>query len=366
MAANVIPGLDGQTAQSGETNDTDSYLYAHNSNTESQEPSKEGGIYGAPGDQYQRPTETSTYSSTHTEPPPQNSISYKETDTPTVSTSTGDVGYSGSGSYAEDPSYGTKTSESYPATSVYGGGTSYTDSGSYSYNTHTTTTANSLPGTQYSTTTAESTGPSTNPPISGTPKRLHVTNIPFRFREPELRQLFEGYGDLVHAEIIFNSRGSKGFGFVTFSNEADALKAKVHVSGTFVDGRKVEVNEATPRTGGGVGVGGSGGGRGRGGSPRPWSDRRGGGVPSGRGYSGGRGAPQSYGQPYGYGQSYPNYPNYNYGNYPPPPQTHQSGPPPTWSQGGMNQGSSGYGSDYQSNYSPQHYRQSHDYRYAPY
>ncbi len=162
----------------------------------------QGGIYGAPGDQYQRPPETSTYPSTHTEPP-ENSISYKETDTPTISTSTGGGGYSGSGSYAEDPSYGTSTSESYPPTSEYGGGTAYTDGGSYGYNAHTTTTANSLPGSQYTTTTTESTGLSTIPPPSGTPKRLHVTNIPFRFREPELRQLFE-VSSIIHTHTGSN------------------------------------------------------------------------------------------------------------------------------------------------------------------
>lgn len=55
----------------------------------------------------------------------------------------------------------------------------------------------------------------------------------------------QGYGDVVHAEVIFNARGSKGFGFVTFSNEEDALRAKSQVSGTVVDGRKIEVSTHT-------------------------------------------------------------------------------------------------------------------------
>ena len=50
------------------------------------------------------------------------------------------------------------------------------------------------------------------------PKRLHVSNIPFRFRDPDLRQMFGKYGTILDVEIIFNERGSKGFGFVTFSN----------------------------------------------------------------------------------------------------------------------------------------------------
>ncbi|MED6253978.1 hypothetical protein ATANTOWER_010890 [Ataeniobius toweri] len=44
----------------------------------------------------------------------------------------------------------------------------------------------------------------------GTPKRLHVSNIPFRFRDPDLRQMFGQFGKILDVEIIFNERGSKG------------------------------------------------------------------------------------------------------------------------------------------------------------
>lgn len=43
----------------------------------------------------------------------------------------------------------------------------------------------------------------------GAPKRLHVSNIPFRFRDPDLRAMFEKYGPVTDVEIIFNERGSK-------------------------------------------------------------------------------------------------------------------------------------------------------------
>ncbi|KAG8192258.1 hypothetical protein JTE90_014114 [Oedothorax gibbosus] len=79
------------------------------------------------------------------------------------------------------------------------------------------------------------------------PKRLHVSNIPFRFRDPDLRQLFGQYGPILDVEIIFNERGSKGFGFVTFANSLDADRARDHLNGTVVEGRKIEVNNATAR-----------------------------------------------------------------------------------------------------------------------
>ncbi|XP_051985829.1 RNA binding protein fox-1 homolog 2 isoform X1 [Xyrauchen texanus] len=81
----------------------------------------------------------------------------------------------------------------------------------------------------------------------GTPKRLHVSNIPFRFRDPDLRQMFGQFGKILDVEIIFNDRGSKGFGFVTFETSADAEKARERLHGTIVEGRKIEVNNATAR-----------------------------------------------------------------------------------------------------------------------
>ncbi|XP_044038114.1 RNA binding protein fox-1 homolog 1 isoform X2 [Siniperca chuatsi] len=79
------------------------------------------------------------------------------------------------------------------------------------------------------------------------PKRLHVSNIPFRFRDLDLRQMFGQFGKILDVEIIFNERGSKGFGFVTFEHSMDADRARGKLHGTVVEGRKIEVNNATAR-----------------------------------------------------------------------------------------------------------------------
>ncbi|XP_021114721.1 RNA binding protein fox-1 homolog 2 isoform X15 [Heterocephalus glaber] len=50
---------------------------------------------------------------------------------------------------------------------------------------------------------------SENSESKSTPKRLHVSNIPFRFRDPDLRQMFGQFGKILDVEIIFNERGSK-------------------------------------------------------------------------------------------------------------------------------------------------------------
>ncbi|XP_041076423.1 RNA binding protein fox-1 homolog 3-like isoform X10 [Polyodon spathula] len=88
---------------------------------------------------------------------------------------------------------------------------------------------------------------STDPLEKQQPKRLHVSNIPFRFRDPDLRQMFGQFGKILDVEIIFNERGSKGFGFVTFETSADADRAREKLNGTIVEGRKIEVNNATAR-----------------------------------------------------------------------------------------------------------------------
>ncbi|EFO88193.1 CRE-ASD-1 protein [Caenorhabditis remanei] len=79
------------------------------------------------------------------------------------------------------------------------------------------------------------------------PRRLHVSNIPFKYREPDLKGMFERFGPVVDVEIIFNERGSKGFGFVTMQSPEDADRARNEINGSTIEGRRVEVNMATQR-----------------------------------------------------------------------------------------------------------------------
>ena len=116
-------------------------------------------------------------------------------------------------------------------------------------------------------------------------KKLYVGNLPFSVTSEKLKELFSAYGE-VQAEVIsFKDTGkSKGFGFVTVTDDVQADKAKQEMNGKEVDGRKVFVNEATPfdpnkpRTRsfggrGGGGRGGFGGNRGGGGGFRRRNDR---------------------------------------------------------------------------------------------
>lgn len=115
--------------------------------------------------------------------------------------------------------------------------------------------------------------------------KLFVGGLSFRTDNDGLRQAFENFGPLVEAVVVVDRDmgRSRGFGFVTFQEKADAQRAIQELDGKELDGRTIRVNEATerqPRSGGGGGGGGYGGGGGGGGG-------YGGGGGGGRGGSGG-------------------------------------------------------------------------------
>ncbi|MFZ6035191.1 MAG: RNA recognition motif domain-containing protein [Patescibacteria group bacterium] len=80
-------------------------------------------------------------------------------------------------------------------------------------------------------------------------KKLYVGNLPWSVTNDSLKELFVAYGEVVEAVVITDrmSGRSKGFGFVTFADEAVAEKAAAEMNGKDVEGRKIVVNVARPR-----------------------------------------------------------------------------------------------------------------------
>ena len=78
---------------------------------------------------------------------------------------------------------------------------------------------------------------------------IYVGSINFKMSEADLKELFEGYGEVGSAKIIFDkySGKSKGFGFVEMPNEAEAKKAIEELNGFEIQGRKIIVNESIER-----------------------------------------------------------------------------------------------------------------------
>src|SRR3989338_2499434 len=91
-------------------------------------------------------------------------------------------------------------------------------------------------------------------------KKLFVGSLPWSLSSQSLKDLFSPFGEIVDSVVISDSMSgrSKGFGFVTFANEADAEKAQKEMNEKDVEGRKIVVNFAKPRE---ERSGGGGGGR---------------------------------------------------------------------------------------------------------
>lgn len=91
-------------------------------------------------------------------------------------------------------------------------------------------------------------------------KRLFVGGLPYTTTEEELKQFFAEIGDVASATVIvdkFTGQG-KGFGFIEYTDDANADKAIAELSGKELGGRKIVVNEARPREERSAGGGGFG------------------------------------------------------------------------------------------------------------
>jgi RNA recognition motif-containing protein len=104
-------------------------------------------------------------------------------------------------------------------------------------------------------------------------KKLFVGGLSWNTTDDGLRTAFEQFGEIVEAKVITDRETgrSRGFGFVTFSQEDAASNAIAQMNGTQLDGRSIKVNEAEDkgfRSGGGGGGGGGFRSGGRGGRRR--------------------------------------------------------------------------------------------------
>ena len=81
-------------------------------------------------------------------------------------------------------------------------------------------------------------------------KKLYVGNLPYSVTEIELRDLFEQAGAVLDAAVIMDRETgrSKGFGFVEMTNDAEADAAIAKGDGGELDGRRLTVSEARPKT----------------------------------------------------------------------------------------------------------------------
>jgi RNA recognition motif-containing protein len=98
-------------------------------------------------------------------------------------------------------------------------------------------------------------------------KRLYVGNLKYTVTSEQLEELFAPFGSVNSAEVLMDRETgrSRGFGFVEMSDDEQALEAIEALDGQDHDGRRLNVNEAKPRT---QSARGGGGGPRRGGGSR--------------------------------------------------------------------------------------------------
>ena len=80
--------------------------------------------------------------------------------------------------------------------------------------------------------------------------KLFVGNLDFTVTGDELRDTFSSAGTVVDAVVISDKMTgrSRGFGFVEMSSEDEAKAAIEKLNGSDLKGRKINVNEARPKT----------------------------------------------------------------------------------------------------------------------
>lgn len=79
--------------------------------------------------------------------------------------------------------------------------------------------------------------------------KLFVGNLAWEVEFQDLKDAFGKYGEITDAFVAtdkFSGR-SRGFGFVTFAEEADAEKAKAEMQGFELKGREINVDDATQK-----------------------------------------------------------------------------------------------------------------------
>ncbi len=79
--------------------------------------------------------------------------------------------------------------------------------------------------------------------------KLYIGNLSWGTTTEDLKAHFEQFGSVSDAIVITDRQSgrSRGFGFVTMDDSAEATKALEECNGIELDGRAIKCSEATPR-----------------------------------------------------------------------------------------------------------------------
>lgn len=74
--------------------------------------------------------------------------------------------------------------------------------------------------------------------------KLYVGNLNYRTTEDKLKEVFAQFGEVTSANVL----QGRGFGFIEMATPESADEARAKMNGTDLEGRKLIVNVARPRT----------------------------------------------------------------------------------------------------------------------
>ena len=79
--------------------------------------------------------------------------------------------------------------------------------------------------------------------------KLYVGNLSFETTENDLQDLFEQHGTVGEVQLMMDrmTGKSRGFAFVTMTDNAQGTAAMTALNGQDLNGRALNVNEARPR-----------------------------------------------------------------------------------------------------------------------
>lgn len=79
-------------------------------------------------------------------------------------------------------------------------------------------------------------------------KRLFVTNLSYDLKKEEFMDIFGPYGEISFINLVVDNLGkARGFGFVEFKDDNDAINAINDINGKFIKNRMIRVREANQR-----------------------------------------------------------------------------------------------------------------------
>ena len=78
---------------------------------------------------------------------------------------------------------------------------------------------------------------------------IYISNLTYDVNDSDLRELFEEYGEVSSAKVIFDRETgrSRGFAFVEMNNDTEGQKAIDELNGVEYDNKVISVSVARPR-----------------------------------------------------------------------------------------------------------------------